>query len=430
MRMLATARRRLDSRLAIATLTGLVLLAVLCMVVSSANSSGDYNVVGPVGGDNAGPGIEALLHGSVSGYIAHQPIVGLPSILLRLPFVAVASALGASALGTYQVGAVICLLPLILCGTWLVAQPDLSTKQRLVRFLAVVLVLQSPITLNALTAGHPEGLLSKTLATVAVLMAMRGRARWAALTLGLAISTKETALIAVLPVMIALPGRRREAAAVAGGVVFLLCGLVWLSDPDAFIRSLHGEGATRYLTPFSLLWPVSAPLHVGDQLSVARVMPANLTRTPASALTLLGALALTAPWLVRALRRGATIDPLALLLLMALLRCACDSTHEAYYWVTLLIPMATWEALRNRIPANTLLLSLSVLIIYASLGRIAPGYLYGATTGGEVLLALYLARKAVVPGAADRRQHDLWALSSSPARREPMPVLCDAPSTV
>ena len=444
-------RARTYGRPGLAILTGWVLLGLLALVVFSIHTSGDYNAAAPVGGDNAGPGMQALLHGNLDRYVDHQPVVGLTSILVRFPLVALASALGANALQGYQVGALACLLPLIVCGAWMVAAPGLATRQRLLRFLAVVLVIQSPIIHNGLAAGHPEGVLSTVLATMAVLAAMQGRARWAAVLLGLAVSSKETALIGVLPVLIAVPGRRRETAAIAGGIVLLLCASVWVSDPDAFIRTLHGEGATRYLTPFSLLWPVSAPLHIGSQLSVARVMPAGLTRTPASALMLVAVGALTAGWLVRAQTRGAKCQPLVLLALLGLLRCLCDSTHEAYYWITLLIPMATWEALEDRVPSKTLLLGVSVFVLYASLGRVAPGYLYTVSTCGEILLAYYLARHAmtvepqptparsgfltpggprwVLGGVRAGRQHELSVLNSSSHRPEPMAAVCDAPST-
>jgi hypothetical protein len=407
-----------------AVLTACVLLGSLGLVLASMHTTGDYDVAAPVGGNNAGPGIEALLHGSLAGYVAHQPVVGLTSILLRLPFVALASALGAGPLGTYQVGVMACLLPLILVAAWLVTEPELSTKQRLVRFLAAAMVIQSPIIHNGLAAGHPEGVLSTVLGTVAVLGAMRGRARTAGLLLGLAISAKQTGLTALVPVLVALPGRRRQTAGIAGAVVLLLCGSVWLSDPDAFIRSLHGEGATRYLTPFSLLWPLSSPVHLGSQLSVARVMPAGLTRTPASALTLLAVGALATLWFVRATRRGASWHPLVLLVLMGLLRCLCDSTHEAYYWVSLLIPLAAWEASRDRVAVNTLLLNLAVLILYASLGRVAPGQLYAVSLAGEALLAFYLTRQAIA--LPDGRRHEVALLSSSGALGEPMAVACDA----
>jgi hypothetical protein len=398
-------------RCAVAILTAAALCGFLVLLLASVHSSGDYNVAAPVGGDNAGPGIMALLHGSLSGYIARQPVVGLTSILLRLPFVAVASALGANAFAIYQVGAVACLMPLILCGAWLVAAPGLSTEQRLYRFLAVALVLQSPITHNSLTSGHPEGVLSTLLAVVAVLAAMKGRVRWAAVFLGLAISSKETGVIAVLPVLVAVPGRRREVAAIAGGIVLAMCGTVWVADPGAFMSSLHGEGGTRFLTPFSLLWPLSAPIHIGNSLSVARLMPGDLTRTRASAIAFLAAGAVFFVWFSRAWRRGAQCQPLVLLVLLGLLRCLCDSTHEAYYWITLLIPLAAWEAFEDRVPFKTMLLSLSVFVLYSTLGRTAPGYLYSATLGGELLLTFYVARNAMVmPGQQSTSWSGLRAL--------------------
>jgi hypothetical protein len=167
--MRAAVGARLDGRLRFAIFTGGLLLAVLSVVVFSITSTGDYNVTAPVGGDNAGPGIQALLHGSLAGYVSLQPVIGLTSILLRLPVVALASALGAGSLLGYQVGALACLFPVALGGAWLISEPRLSTRQRLFRLAAVLLVIQSPIVQNGLTAGHPEGVLSTLLAAAAVL---------------------------------------------------------------------------------------------------------------------------------------------------------------------------------------------------------------------------------------------------------------------
>jgi hypothetical protein len=395
-------RAQRGERLRFAVFIGGLLLVVLGLIAFSITSTGDYQVRGPVGGDNAGPGLQALLRGSLAGYVSQQPVIGLTSILLRLPVVALASALGTGSLVGYQVGALVCLFPLALGGAWLVSEPALSKQNRSFRLAAVLLVVLSPIVQNVLNGGHPEGVLSALLATVAVLVSMRGRAGWAALLLGLAISTKETAVIALVPVMLALPERRRlKVAAIAGAVFLVLCGTVWLADPAALLRSLHGEGATRFLTPFSLLWPVSSPLHTGTQLSVARVMPLGLTRTPATLLTLTCATPLATLWYARARHRGAAPQPLVLLVLFGLLRCALDSTQEAYYWASFLIPLATWEALEDRFPVKTLLLNGAVLVLFSAVGQISPSYLYVLSTGGEILMAVYLARLAMVtPGPA------------------------------
>jgi hypothetical protein len=65
--------------------------------------------------------------------------------------------------------------------------------------------------------GHPEELLGAVLCIAAVLVAMRGRAVWAGVLLGLAIANKEWGLVAVGPVLLALP-RERACGAVACAV--------------------------------------------------------------------------------------------------------------------------------------------------------------------------------------------------------------------
>lgn len=260
--------------------------ALLAIRVFSVRGSGDYMVGGPVGGDNAGPAIRALLHGSIGGYLHHQPVIGLTSLLLRLPFAALAPIFGGGSLVTYQLGALACMLPVVLLTGWLVAAPGLTTGKRLLRSLAMLLVVLSPIMNDKLVDGHPEGAVAAVLAVGAVIAATRGRSRWSAVMLGLAIGTKEWALIAALPVMIALPERRREVGVIAGALTFLLCGLPWLIDPNAFLRALHGEGTTQFLNQFSLLWPLGSPVHLAGAQSIpSHRIPFGMHRLSATVLT-------------------------------------------------------------------------------------------------------------------------------------------------
>jgi hypothetical protein len=62
--------------------------AVLAAVVHSA---GDYGSGLP---DDPAPTIAALVHGQLSAAAHDQPFMGLTSILLRLPFAAIATAVG------------------------------------------------------------------------------------------------------------------------------------------------------------------------------------------------------------------------------------------------------------------------------------------------------------------------------------------------
>ncbi len=389
-------RKPAPSRLAV--VTGVLALLMVSLVVFSETESGDYHVRGPVGGDNAGPGIEYLLHGNLWGYVSHQPVIGLTSILLRLPLAGLASALGSGSLRIYQLGALACLLPLAWFAAWLISQPSLTSRQRRVRVLAMLAVIASPILRSTVASGHPEGVVTGILSVAAVLMATRGRARWAGVLLGLAIAGKEWAVVAAVPVLMALPGKRREAILAAGGAAFLFAGLVWLADPAAWLRALHGEGAARFVSPLSLVWLFSAKLYLPHhQVTPARAMPLQFTRTDVTLLATCIAGLITAVWYRRALRQGNTFNPLAMLALLGALRCACDSTHEMYYYVAILIPVAAWEATENRPPVVTVLVSLVVTALYGVVGHTSPSYIYLGSLTAEVLLALYLASYAMAP---------------------------------
>lgn len=388
-------RFRLPKPAITATLVASGLLTLLALVVFSIHNTGDYNVAAPVGGDNTGPGLMALVHGNLDRYADLQPVVGLTSILLRLPFVAVAQALHAGALLTYQVGAMVCLVPLVVLGAWLVAAPGLNRRDRLVRLIAMLLVVQSPILRNEIAVGHPEGQLAMVLGVFAVLAASRSRAVWAGVLLGLSIAAKESGLVALLPVMIALPDRRREAALATVGVVILLCCSQWVADPSGLMRAIHGEGATHYLTPLSVLWPFSSPVHVGTHISVASTIPFGLTRTRAT--LLVGALVAAAGlvWFSRCERRGVVWNPLALLALLGVMRCVCDSTHELYYWASVLIPVAAWEATENRVPIATLMVTVTIPALYSSPSYAPPMLVYIGANAVEIGLVSYLARRSV-----------------------------------
>ena len=72
----------------------------------------------------------------------------------------------------------------------------------------VGLCAANPITLRALDIGHPEELLGAVLCAGAVLAALRGRATLAGVLLGLAMANKAWAVLAIGPVLLALPERR------------------------------------------------------------------------------------------------------------------------------------------------------------------------------------------------------------------------------
>jgi uncharacterized membrane protein len=77
----------------------------------------------------------------------------------------------------------------------------------------------TPVTLSAFQYGHAEELLGAVLCISAVLAAQRGHVHWATVLLGLAIVNKEWALLAIGPVLLALPSGRVRALAIAGALL-------------------------------------------------------------------------------------------------------------------------------------------------------------------------------------------------------------------
>ncbi len=375
-----------------------VLFAALILldVSLSIKAMGDYTPGGAVGGANAGPGIYALLGGNLSGYVLHQPAIGMTSILLRLPLVGAGRALGSGDLLTYQLGVFACLLPLACLAAWLVTARTSAGVGRLAGLLAALVLLLSPVLRSAIEWGHPEEVLTSVLATGSVILAIKGHVRWAAVSLGLAVGSEPWGLIALAPVLIALSERRLQALGIAAGVAAVMCATPVLVDPSAFARALHGEGSTNLVNPLSVWWPVSSSFHLASgQLAPARMLPFGLSRAQSSMLGLAVVVPVLAIAWARARRRSAGLDPLALLVLLALARVACDSTHIEYYYLAVLVPLTVWEAMTlERLPLLALITTAAVALIPQADALGDSAALWLVSVGWMVLLGWYLGRHA------------------------------------
>jgi hypothetical protein len=379
------------------------------LVALSAWRTGDYMPHGPVGGDNAAPAIVALSHGHVSAFLANQPLMGLTSILLRLPVLALANAAHAGSLTTYRLGAFACLLPVGLLAGWIIARAGASTRRLVAAILAAIIVLVGPATSGAVLAGHPEEVLASALATGAVLAAMSDRPRVAAVLLGLAIGTKQWALFATVPVLIAAPRERMRIVVVAGSLGLLLSATLPLADPAAFGRAKDGVFGIRWTDPFSVWWPfrttyIPAPGTGGAHDAIR--LPLGLTRSSASAVSLTLALGVIAAFAVARRRRIHRLDPLALLALLGLLRCVADPTPLEYNFVDLLIPLAVWESVtRDRVPVLTAVAMGVLWLATEQLVHSASWIPNSVILAGSVVLGSYLVRcaLAVAPAGSGRR---------------------------
>lgn len=399
---------------------GLLVLAAgawLAWAVSALTTSGDYASRSPVGGDNAGPMLLALAHGHVSHVASLQPLMGLTSIVWRLPFVVLADLLGGSERLVYALGALACLAPAAGLIARL-ARSSTSFRQLTFATFAAAAIVAGPATSQAIRLGHPEEILATVLGIAGVITASKGRPGWAAVLLGLAIATKQWALVAAPCVLLALPDRRFavavRAALVAGVATFALP----LADPAAFARAEAVVGGGRMDGLYSL-WS-SLGLLFGK--SAITALPGGLTRSQASALALL--LALAVVWVYarrQTSRRTHAIEVLPLLALFGLLRCVCDPNPWSYYFVPLIIPLAIWEAgTLKRLPLLTGACCAGLSLgPSGGLAKLAGDGIFGSPVvsfvwlGAVAVLACYLASCAVGP---DRLPFAFRAHPPQPAR--------------
>jgi hypothetical protein len=319
--------------------------AVLAAAVPSA---GDYGSGLP---DDPAPTIAALVHGHLSAAAHDQPFIGLTSILSRLPFAAIASALGGGRMLTYRFGVFACALVLAVV---VLAVLRRARVQPAVGVLIAVATVLNPITVQWLN-GHPEELLGGALCAAAVVAAMDDRPVLTGVLLGLAIGTKEWALLAALPTTLAcLRGRRQMlliAAVVAAPLVFTLP----VMDPAAFIRESRGIGNLDWPSIRSWWWMVSTYRHMkpahGLSTSVY-LLPLGLTRANVSMLPLL--IAVPLGWLhVRGQPRRQ--DAMRLSALLLLLRCTLDPECGPYYTIPAIVALLAGEALDGRISLAALI---------------------------------------------------------------------------
>jgi hypothetical protein len=125
--------------------------------------------------------------------------MGALSILVRLPFAALAGFAGGGDLLAYQLGSIPCVAAAGVLGLAIARWMERRGASRAACIATVVFSMVNPLTWEALALGHPEELLGGALCAGAVLAALRGHSTRAGLLLGLALATKQWALIAVLP---------------------------------------------------------------------------------------------------------------------------------------------------------------------------------------------------------------------------------------
>jgi hypothetical protein len=316
----------------------------------------------------AKPPFDALTHGHVLEFLRLAPAYG-GSLVERAPFALLPGLWGGGQLAVYRMVALPCLLAAATLGVWLVAQmrrigSSPAQHSTLARALVLGVCVANPLTLRALELGHPEELLGGALCVAAVLLAAGERPLWAGLALGLAIANKEWALLAVGPVLFALPSRRALCMASAGAVTAIVLAPLALVGSSGFVASTRGTAAppSEIFQPWQVFWflghhgPVVRGLF-GAVKPGYRTAPAWVG-TISHPLIVAVSLPLTALAWRRERRRS---DALLLLALLLLLRCVLDTWDTVYYPIPFVLALLTWETLGDHRRPAVLALSSTVL---------------------------------------------------------------------
>jgi hypothetical protein len=335
-------------------------LAAVSVLLAYANSStGDYPF-------DAGPAMRLLLHGHVEAALASQPLMGSLSILVRLPFSALANLTGGGELAAYRLGCVPCLFALGFAGLELGRAMSRAGASRGACTVATAICLVNPLTWEAIRLGHPEELLGVAFVVTAALYAVEGRPQAAGIALGLALATKQWAAIAVLPVLAAAPAGRLRLGAIALAIATLLTLPTIAGNTGGFYASSRQAAWSGHrVYPWNAVYPLAPTedrvITVADETKVVtvRTIPTWLANALHPAIVLL-AIPLTGAALFVRRRLGAS-DVFALLAVLFLLRCLLDPVDNAYYHIPFVVSLAFWEGLaRRRAPLRALLASIAI----------------------------------------------------------------------
>lgn len=314
------------------------------------------------------------------------------SMLLRAPFALGADALGGGELAVYRAVAIPGLLALAALAVVLALRiPGRGA------WVALVLVAANPLALKALEYGHAEELLVGALCIGAVLLALGDRAVPAGVVIGVAVAAKPWALLAVGPVLLALPrGQVRAllAAAVAGGmfvVPILLFG---------GIGARVGAETGAIFHPWQVWWFLGDGTAPANGVAGYRDAPGWISAITHPLILVTGAL-MAAAWARRGRDRT---DALALLALILLTRCLLDPWNNPYYELPFVLALVAWESTRrDAVPLIAAAVTgLCWLTLVFAPQHVAPDVFSALYLAWAVPCALLLGLRVYAPQRAHR----------------------------
>ncbi len=374
----------------------LLLLAATALLTLADTATGDYAI-------ELRPTVDQLLAGHVQAFFAGAPIYG-PSVLPRVPFMALADALGSGWVGVYLAGAVACMFVVTGLAYMLDGRLAALGRSRGVRVTVIMTCLLAPVLTRAAPMGHPEEALAGALCAIALLAALSGHSGWAGLALGAAVAAKPWAVVAVLPALLAAEGGRvrlllTAAATTAGAELPFL-----LAQPSGAGSSTVARLSTapHYFHPTQIFWPLREVIVDPATGATGYRGPALIHQYSHPAIVLL-ALPLSAIFALR-LRAGHVErrDALALLALLLFARSLLDPWNTIYYVLPAILALVSWEALtRDGLPVGAMAISGLTYVSFVTLaGRLGADALAAAYLAWAIPAFLLLGRAAFT-GARD-----------------------------
>lgn len=369
-----------------------VLIALAAAMCVHYGSLGDYE-------SDAGPTFQALARGDLGGFLASDALMGPFALLVRAPIVVLARLAGdGSMLSLYRWGAFACMLAAVGLALGVARLMRLAGQPLYSCACAAALLVANPLVVKALRFGHPEEVVMAALCTGGLLAAFRRKTAAAAVMFALALATKQSALVLIGPIVLAvvafgLPWRRFAAAAALTAVV--VAAPFAAADPGGFVGVQNRAGTIpvtswQPASPYSVWYPFTPAKDVRirpvDGKSTVRVRPVlPFAAAVAKKAIVLLPLLLVIPMILRR-RLLAPTDPLLFAAFALLLRCVLDPFDNPYYHLPFLFAFLAWEGLSVRgVPVIALLTSLAFLLAtsLADLFGAVPAY----TTHTVVYLA-------------------------------------------
>jgi hypothetical protein len=390
-------------------LLALAALAAGAVIALRAPGFGDYP-------SDGGPALSAIAHGSVGGFFSHQPAMGSVSLFVRAPFAMLGTALHESPFGIYRLGDLPCMLAVALVATWMARVAGRRGTGRAGQALIVALCLFNPLIDDALYFGHPEELLTASFAVGALLAACDRRVVLAAVLAGLAVATKQWALLIVCPTLLALERERIRAALIMFAVAAGSTAPMVLANFAAFRNQLHYISTPQPVTTlYTWIYPFFPPtrlVHISNIFGDQRIFLGHTVPAIVSSIShpLIIGLGVVVPLLVweRHGRRLSAPMFLYTMALLFLLRCALDPGSAGYYHFPLLLTLVALDATAGRrIPLAGLAGAAGAFTVldrfpgYLDIGAANALYIV-ATVAAAALLARELRRG--VPGGSARRR--------------------------